>query len=518
MKKIKFCAAVGVVVAAMFVGCATNSGMDVSSSESTKSEKPAKEKKAKAEKAPKQKKAKKQKFDQAGYDEAAKNGDYATCLGMIASELEANADKPKFELQIDQGLALYFQGDYAASAESLYNADLGLQEGSKDKNYWPSLFEAYTLEAISALSEYNNAENPDDGLENAMVRMRRLSEIQTVYDEYLEEIENAEKASDDPNSDSGKALATASQILGIDLVKIKDKKPKKGQLADRYSDSDFARLLSTYIREAYGESSSKFDIRFIKDKDVKEEAQAAFSIPSGNGRVEVFALSGTIAQKTPLVNEFPGYDLNGEPIILTLPLVDENGNVFDKFPLRFRFRWPGIEKDKNGGIVSNSEITSVEISVDGTTKTAILVEDFDESLRKDVEYFARANYSKNVAAVIAAKSSAAVGGMATVTAAYMTAREAVNAGVPEAMAMKAYIKARDGLAVAIDEVDMKISPNCEQVKLIPSKASVAGFDVPAGNHEIVISYKNGDSVVYSEKKTVNVEAGKPAIIESHCAK
>ena len=485
-----------------FVGCATTSGMDSESSQKTT--------------------IKKQKFDQNRYNLAAKNADFGTVIGMVQSE-NADEKNPKLNLNIDEGLAYHFSNEYEASADSLYNADIVLQTGLTNQVYAPSLFEAYTLIAIDALSNYNNENgyNKEERVENAMIRIRRLAEIQTMYDDYRKQIEEAQKNAEDPKGDNYLALAAASQVFDIDLVKLVSSAPPKMSEKDRYADSEFARLLSVYIRKEYGESSNKYDIQFLKTPSVIEEANAAISIPQGQGRLEVFAFNGTIAQEKVNVVNFPGTDTNGRPIAINFKVPETN----DVIPMTFSFSYPGLERDSDGKVKSNSKVDKILISVkdlsenqeNGTMtlqKSAILVEDFNESLRKENDYNSHSAFFKNMAGIITAKSAAATAGVLSIQAAYKALATVATNPMSKALAQIAYETAKESLKTSINDIDKKIVADTTHVKALPEKVSCAGFYLPKGNYEVKIDYMNGNSVIHTETKKASVKEGSPVLVES----
>jgi len=469
-----------------------------------------------------------QKFNQKRYNDSASNADFETCLGMIESKTGSKDGVP-LNLDIDKGLAYHFLNDFDTSADSLYSVDMVLQGGPKDKNYWPSLFEAYTLVAMDALSNYNGADK-ESSLENAMTRIRRLGEIQTMYDEYRVQIEQLQKEAlekEEVETKDGKkvSLGVASAFLGIDLNQIVKMAPPEKKEYDRYADSDFARLLSVYIRNEYGDSDNVYDMKLLKSEALKNEAQAAISMPKGKGRVEFFAFNGMLAQQKVNFVEFPGKDKYGRSMSLNCPIYDLSGNIVDNVPISFKFSWPGLDCDSEGKVKSTSRVKrimitqlmseSTENAVAEGPKETILLEDFNESLRKEVNYEAHDKFMKNMAEIIAAKYTAVVAGSVSLNLAYEKVQGILDNSMELFLAQLAYTAARDSLIFSVNEIDEKKTVSTEQVKILPEKVSCVGFFMDPGEHNFQIDYLGLDGFsLYSETKTVVVEEGKPTIVES----
>lgn len=462
----------------------------------------------------------KQKFSQEKYNKAVLSADYGTVIGMIKTE-NSDAKNPKLNLSIDEGLAYHFSNAYEQSADLLYETDLVMQQGLSGRTYVPTLFEAYTMIAMDTLNNYNKvgeAYDKEDALEDAMTRIRRIAEIQTMYDEYRKQVDEAAKNEENPKSDTYASLVAASQVFDIDLVKIFESAPPKMLPGDRYNDSEFARLLSVYIRTEYGESSSNFDIKFLKSPEVIQEAKAASSIPSGKGRLEVFALNGTIAQQKVNEVEFPGKDMNGKKLYINY----EVPYTHDVFPLSFKFSYPGLERTASGNIKSNSRIDKIKVSVYSSggelldQKQTILVEDFNESLRKECEYNANSEFFKNIVAVISAKYTAVTLGSNAIEAAYKLLSNNTSDTMSTILAQMAYETAKETFKSSVNEIDKKIVADTTHVRVLPEKVSCCGFDLPAGNYMVQVDYFSHNSPIHSEKKSATVTSGKPVLFESFC--
>ena len=468
-----------------------------------------------------------QKFNQKRYNESASNADFEKCLGMIESKTGSKDGVP-LNLDIDKGLAYHFLNDFDTSADSLYSVDMVLQGGPKGKNYWPSLFEAYTLVAMDALSNYNGADK-ETSLENAMTRIRRLGEIQTMYDEYRVQIEQLQKEAleKEVETKDGKkvSLGVASAFLGIDLNQIAKMAPPEKKEYERYADSDFARLLSVYIRNEYGDSDNVYDMKLLKNQALKKEAQAAISMPKGKGRVEFFAFNGMLAQQKVNFVEFPGKDKYGRSMSLNCPIYDLSGKIVDNVPISFKFSWPGLDCDSEGKVKSTSRVKrimitplmpeSTENAVAEGPKETILLEDFNESLRKEVNYEAHDKFMKNMAEIIAAKYVAVVASSVSLNLAYENVQKILNNPIESVLAQLAYTAARDSMISSVNEIDEKNAVSTEQVKILPEKVSCVGFFMDPGEHNFQIDYLGLDGFsLYSETKTVVVEEGKPTIVES----
>ena len=517
MKKITKVFAASVVLASLFVSCATTKTVDESAPEKTektakaekkaeteekktakaekskKSEKPAKEKKSKA---------KKVKFDQDAYDKAYEAGDYATCIGML------NGKGNKTDLirdELDADMLTYFSADYTGAGKAFLETYNKMQQVSSEMNagdvinaamtaeknvtYSGAEYERYlawSMRLASALS--TNQIDVANGIMKDYIGTF-MDEIQALRAKN-QELENGSAAALEGDSfkQAVKVLESFSINLGIgDMLDLVP--PKSNQ---KYEYSPFFSYLGTVAYAANNDFDHAKD--FASTYKVNNNlVNEVINVPKGKGHLEVITLTGTIGKRE---------DSNLKQVAVNVPNLPK--------PIYTKVSYPVFK----GG---NHKIDSVKVSLsDGTSKTINLnkeyIEDFDKAVKIDVAQKARPAAQRSIFRNVI-KNSASIAGL---IAANEGLKKASANPLTQKAAQIAFDKAYDPIVAAIIDLE---KADTRQGEYFPNKASVAGFSVAPGAYSVTIEYMYGGTVV--ETKTIDnvvVNEGKVSVAVSSCEK
>ncbi len=286
--------------------------------------------------------------------------------------------------------------------------------------------------------------------------------------------------------------------ISINLDDVNSGKPAKSDKI--YEDSAFLAYLGTIAYAANGDSVHAQDFAnvlkaFGSGIDVSEDIE----VPTGKGRLDVVALSGTIGKRSENAKEFT-----------VMPLIPI-ANV----PLNFKIAYPVFDSS-----AQNHKIDGVKVTLsNGTQKNAVLVENFDEAVKMDVESKARGAYNRSIYRNIVKNSIGVATSIVSLGAAKKVVDESSGNKIKAMAAAKAYDATLAGVNTALSAVIDAEKADVRQGSYFPHKASAAGFTVEPGTYSVKVEYLSGSSVVDTkEYSNIVVDAGKPTIVCSSCEK
>lgn len=449
------------------------------------------------EKKEKVKKPKKIPFNEEQFNSSFYAGDYATCLSMMLSKEDRKKDV--ILNSIDTNMLMHLNGDYLGSGKAFLETQRLMQQSKKDTaggkkagaamsnetatKYTGNMYERilmYTMRAVNALSmgDIGNAKGVMDTY---------AGDYKDIIAPLIAEQKAlAEEDDDTEDADADGSLKNAG--LTIDSAAMNSRKPPKSTKV--YENSPLLQYLSAIIYAAHaaaeGQGIEHAEKAASELKTLNPNVSVAedVAIPSGKGRINVLALSGTIGKRTEKTNEFDAGILSGVPI-------------------KFKIAYPVFEPQTHA-------ITAVRVTLnDGTSKTATLVEDFDEAVRLDVALKARGAYSRSVFRNVMRVVTA----FATLESARIA--DQVNSNLITQIAL-ATAKIAFPAAVAANKSERA---DLRQGAYFPHKASAAGFTVAPGTYSAKVEYLSGNSVLETKNlENIVVKTGKPTIVISSCAK
>lgn len=546
-----------VIAAASMLLCST-----ATAAKKEKAEKPAKEKAAKPakEKAAKPAKVKKIKFDTAAYKTAIANKNYSDALAMLESVKELDIAQ-----LLDKGMMLHLTGDFEQAAAVMEEATTKMdslmpdpRKGAKNINatgdYTGTIYEYIVVDALNSLNYYKlaqketNADEKDKKIGDAYSRLVRAADKQREYMNYYgqaEEADLAEEAAAKDNCDpeSAKVLTNlgfagvGDFIRDVNAVKLPKKVAKEDAKKYLYKSSALADYLQVVLGAQNGSNVDDFVVNELKTLS-PGKVEVEYEGLGSKGRLEVLSLTDTIIAREAKDNYVPVDSLlmdflkltvgNGGTVspdflyqLLTNKAVvekDEAGNESIKFypeepqnKMGFNFRWPVVNERAAPALA----VKSVKLS-NGDAKNAVLLEDFDQAVKNDVDLKARRIARRNIGIAIPSMIPLIpvqlVTFYATVTAADTLYQGLV--GTPlEKKAAQTYFKslqgAKEGLIGGINNVAPKAQDR--QSIVLPSKAYATGFTVEPGVYTVTVEYSDGTTDVI---EGVEVKAGRPVLVES----
>lgn len=502
MKKIVKAIGISAMVVTMLASCATTKVADASGSQAEE-QSSAKEKKQK-----KAKKAKKGKFDQETFNQAYASGDYATCISMIQG---INSEKNLIKNSLDVDMLTYLNNAYLDSAKSFMETQYLMQQSKEDTSagkqfaaaiagensvkYTGNVYErilAYSMRAVNAivLGDFSNAKGVMDNYTGDYKDV-----VASVIEEQKKLAAQSESALD--SEDVKTALQALESIkINVPLAGVIAKKPKSGKSV--YDKSAFLSYLGTIVYAANDDFEHAKDFSSVlKAANPKVDVKEDLDIPSGKGRLNVVALSGTIGKRSEAADAF------------------EMSDVAPGVPFMFKIVYPVFDET-----AQNHAIDSVKVALsDGTAKDAVLVENFDDAVKIDVESKASGAYVRSIVRNITKNAATTVAGVASLKAADEAVKKASGNPLTEMAAKKGFEAAVVGLNAGIAAIIDAEKADVRQGEYFPHMANAAGFSVAPGTYSVKVEYlSNGSVVETKEIPNVVVEAGKSTAVVSSCEK
>ncbi len=465
------------------------------------------EREEKSESAEKNKKAKKKKvgrvkFSDESYNQAIKDADFDKGLGMI----KALGSKANIAKMIDESLILYRSG-YCEEADKKFEAATKALDDAFAKSiiqgaattlfnenlkvYSGTLYEFLLVDAFAALNAYKMG---DVELANSL--LTRVYDKQKKYvSDYGELVlRSAEKdeASADSNGQSQADTEAALAMIGVSFH-IPGDMPKKLTAAQMdsliYKTSPMADYLQMVVGAQNGSYVDDFTVRELKSLVPQIETDSA-DLPYAKGRIEVLALTGTIAQRSQKTEWFVFDLLNYGEIVST----------YCGYPnaLKFKYVWPECLPQKD--VVSVKRIYA-QGEGRSLSKEPVLLEDFDKAARNDVALKARKAAWRSVWRSTSKKAAGLAGIVAAVK----------NDPTQGLVSVLAILAGAQGLRA----IDLSETADIRQAQALPSKAWAAGFTLDPGTYTVTVEYSNGSKDIIENVKVVS---RRPSLVESICAK
>lgn len=463
------------------------------------------EERLKAEKKKKLEKAKKVKFNDVAYRSAVGSGDFENALFMLES-----VKKPDIALELDRGMLLHFLGEYLMASEKMESTTTAIDDAftksivasfasatlnENISSYTGNIYEYLLVDAFNALNYYNMGD-----VESALSRVNRVGDKQREYAAKYGEIALRDDSSAKDEKDVADSLSKMNARVNPDEFL-----PPKPTEKNLYKTSPFADYLQIVLAAQNGSYVDDFIVRELKTVAPQVSCESA-DLKGNKGRVEVLALTGSIAQR----HSIPGVDSEGRPIINSIDFdpkkiaINPNQGLyintyipFGGFPVFLKYDWPVFDRDSIQSNVTVSNVTL--ISKDGVrSEIPVLLEDFDMDCENDVAVKARKAARRSITRSTITKITAYLSSYAIVEAA--KSRSELAAALAEVASIP-----------ALNAIDLKEIADVRQCVAFPSKAYCAGFTCEPGIYQVEVKYSDGridriDNVV--------VKKGKPVLVES----
>ena len=482
------------VAVAFLASCATTKGAE-GAKDSAKNEKT--------------KKLKKIKFNQAAYDSAYAAGDYSKCVSMLYSK---KADKNAVKNYLDIDMLLYFTSDYVASGKGFLETQGQMQRlsadmtsgktvqaalgGENSTTYTGAVYErllAYSMRAVNAIGagELDVAKGviytyTGDYKDVIVPLLAQQKEIEASSDKLLGD----EKVSG--------AMGTLKALgVNVSMGSVSAQTPAKANSV--YETSPFLSYLGTVVFAANEDSDhAKEFSSILRTAAPKVDVSEAVKVPAGKGRLEVVALSGTLGKRQEGVQE------------LNLGVIP--GTIF---PMKFKIVYPVFDISRQ-----NHKITSINVKLsDGTSRKAVVVENFDNAVALDVANKARGAYNRSVFRNITKNAASIPATVATYIAAKETLDHVGSNTFARLAAEIGINAATQGVRVALEAIVDAEKADVRQASYFPHLASAAGFTVAPGTYTVTVEYLSGNSVVETKKiENVVVKEGRVSVEVSSCEK
>lgn len=473
MKRFGKAVAVAAAVLVFFAGCASNSGMDSGSDSGKKSEKKAKKSKDGKKKGG---------FDSEAFNEAYAAGDYEKCIALLS---EKNAGAVLNGL--DAAMLEYMKSDYMTSAKDFVQLQQDMQQltadmsagkvmeaaliGENSVEYVGNTYErifAYSMKAVNALKmgETDRAV----GVFNEYTGNYK-AEIADLVAQQKEIAAQSESAVDDPK------VASAIDALGkigmnVNIGAMTANKPASSD--EVYEVSPFLAYLGALSYLANDDAGHAEDFAgVLSSTDSAADLSEDLNIEDGMGRLDVIALTDVIGKRSEAVESGLFANVAGIDCL-------------------YKIVYPTFEPQNHAINVAKVTLSN------GEAKDFVLIEDFDEAVKKDVANKASGAFGRSVFRNITKNSAAIVANIAAL-------QNAKNA-----IAQQAAQKALNIALMAV--IDME-KADVRQAAFFPNKASAAGFTVEPGTYTVTVEYTNGKTDVI---ENVAVKAGKPTVVVSEC--
>ena len=463
------------------------------------------EERLKAEKKKKLEKAKKVKFNDVAYRSAVGSGDFENALFMLES-----VKKPDIALELDRGMLLHFLGEYLMASEKMESTTTAIDDAftksimasfasatlnENISSYTGNIYEYLLVDAFNALNYYNMGD-----VESALSRVNRVGDKQREYAAKYGEIALRDDSSAKDEKDVVDSLSKMNARVNPDEFL-----PPKPTEKNLYKTSPFADYLQIVLAAQNGSYVDDFIVRELKTVAPQVSCESA-DLKGNKGRVEVLALTGSIAQR----HSIPGVDSEGRPIINSIDFdpkkiaINPNQGLyintyipFGGFPVFLKYDWPVFDRNSIQSNVTVSNVTL--ISKDGVrSEIPVLLEDFDMDCENDVAVRARKAARRSITRSTITKITAYISSYAIVEAA--KSRSELAAALAEVASIP-----------ALNAIDLKEIADVRQCVAFPSKAYCAGFTCEPGVYQVEVKYSDGridriDNVV--------VKKGKPVLVES----
>ncbi len=496
-------------VVMLFASCVSTK-VEGDQQESSVSEQDSAKKSVAAEKSKAKKpKSKKKKFNQEEFDKAFDSCDYDTCVAMINGK---KPGKDKILNALDVNMLMHLNAQYLDSARAFMDTQREMQQSASDTSggksfsaaiagenstaYTGAVYErllAYSMRAVNALAlgDISNAK----GVMDTYAGDYKDVIAPLVAQEKELEAESEGALEKDEVSNALKSLKAVG--ISVDLSKVNGGTPAK-YTGKPYENSAFLSYLGALIYAANNSPDHAQDAaRLLRETNPNVSVSEDIFIPAGKGRLNVVALSGTIGKRCQAAQEFSTGII---PVLNT--------------PLKFKIAYPAFPAQEHA-------ISAVRVTLsDGTAKTAMLIEDFDEAVRIDVAKKARGAYSRSVFRNITKNAVTASTSVVALIAADKAMKNSEGSIMMQIATAATYTAAVAGLNAALSAIINAEKADVRQGSYFPHKASAAGFTVNPGKYSVKVEYlsKNGTVIETKEQGDISVVAGRPTVVVSSCGR
>lgn len=462
------------------------------------------------------------KFSKEKFDESIASGDLTKAYGFLIGRKKSNNDALAHKL--DQAFLQHFMGDYKASAENLFIANNAIMDSvtksitkgalaaignDNAKEYAGSIYESHYVNVFNALNYYDLGD-----LNNAIVQIKDLVRKQAVYENvsYAVETESdSDIASESEKAENGKSTADSATTIGVDMQQVNSRSPRKPVASDVFSDCALERYVAVtlYNQQLY-DITAPYDVKNLAMNEISRQGkvfkllksdydlESDLTAPEGMGRITVLAFSGLIGCRNEHVTYFPG-DFSSKDFLPPITIDDITLPLF-----RLKFVYPEFIRPKKK--ISRVVLTAKNASGNKFQTELNVLEDFDDSVAKDVNTKAYKAFKKSVYRNILKKTAAITAGAVTIKAARETSG-----------ALAANL-ATVAVSAAIDKTDDWEVADIRQVITLPSTANAGGINLNPGIYSINVEYYDSkDKLLYTDViDNVSVESGKVIFRESSC--
>ena len=422
------------------------------------------------------------------------------------------ADKNAVKNYLDIDMLLYFTSDYVASGKGFLETQGQMQRlsadmtsgktvqaalgGENSTTYTGAVYErllAYSMRAVNAIGagELDVAKGviytyTGDYKDVIVPLLAQQKEIEASSDKLLGD----EKVSG--------AMGTLKALgVNVSMGSVSAQTPAKANSV--YETSPFLSYLGTVVFAANEDSDhAKEFSSILRTAAPKVDVSEAVKVPAGKGRLEVVALSGTLGKRQEGVQE------------LNLGVIP--GTIF---PMKFKIVYPVFDISRQ-----NHKITSINVKLsDGTSRKAVVVENFDNAVALDVANKARGAYNRSVFRNITKNAASIPATVATYIAAKETLDHVGSNTFARLAAEIGINAATQGVRVALEAIVDAEKADVRQASYFPHLASAAGFTVAPGTYTVTVEYLSGNSVVETKKiENVVVKEGRVSVEVSSCEK
>lgn len=474
-------------------------------SEQVETEQPVAAEKSKAKKP----KVKKKKFTQEAFDKAYADGDYASCVAMLNGKKHG---KDKILDALDANMLMHLNGQYLDSAKSFMETQWEMQQSANDTSggksfaatiagenstaYAGTVYErllAYSMRAVNALAlgDISNAKGVMDTYAGDYKDV--IAPLVAQEKELEAESENALETDD--VSSALKSLRAVG--VSVDLGSVNGGRPAK-YTGKPYENSAFLSYLGALIYAANNAPDHAQDAaRLLRETNPNISVSEDIAVPAGKGRLTVVALSGTIGKRSQGAQEFSTGLI---PVLNT--------------PLKFKIAYPVF-------LAQNHAISAVRVTLsNGATKTATLIEDFDDAVKIDVAQKARGAYNRSVFRNITKNAATATVSITALIAADKAVKQSQGNIMMQIATQATYAATVAGLNAGLAAIINAEKADVRQGSYFPHKASAAGFTVNPGTYSVKVEYlsKDGTVIETKEQGDISVVAGRPTVVVSSCGK
>jgi uncharacterized protein len=477
---------------------------------------------------------KKIKYNEKRFDSAFAKGDYTSCAGMLLGQ-NINGNNI-IRQDLDIALLEHYAKAYEASGEVCNNTDRLMHDAvtksvtktiasaSLNENaseYTGTVYEYLYINLFNALNYYNQG-----NMEDALVEIRKINNKQR---EYIAKYGEAALQKENIESKEITDADYAAQFFGINVPALKAKSPPAATEADVFRDSAAARYLSMVFMMMNGDdSNARVDSDVIAKLNPGFDTESELAVPEDKGRISVIAFSDLIGRRYEQTFYFPGDVVSGvlaagshivgrgpESLIMLPPLAE--GVEIPAF--RIKFVYPNFNQN-----AVPQKISSVRIVLDdgSVVQNLPLLENFNDAVAKDVRVRASKDFGRSVIRSLVKKMSAVAAGEATLAAASrgLDTNGREKSMGEDILAHIAYNVAYAGVVTAIEAVDLAESADVRQCRYLPGKANAGGITLSPGIYSFAVQYLDSGGKIVNEEKfnSVEVQAGKPVLVESTCIK